>query len=284
MNRIEEQARYYRNIPLRDRSIKAVVHLEDTEDKLFWNNQLQTTFPANYLFVSHSKNEKGNDAHGCEQCLRYKAYLSKNFFICIDSDLRQLKGEVGLTADNYIAQTYAYSWENHFCEAEHLQNRFVKLVPNSEFDFKVFMQRLSQVVYKPLLYLVHYSQSSELNKHWNVTKFNVCLPLQPKREELADNGSDYIELVKRLFEDALRNLQQPENMTNEHLDETTAYLHIQGHQLYKLVLHIGTMLCKGTKVAFKTDVLDKSIHTDGYLEIDSVQSDLRIITSTEQKK
>ena len=34
-------------------------------------------------------------------------------------------------------------------------------------------------------------------------------------------------------------------------------------------------------VAFKTDVLDKSIHTDGYLEIDNVQSDLRIITSTE---
>lgn len=41
MNRIEEQARYYRNIPLRDRSIKAVVHLEDAEDKLFWNNQLE---------------------------------------------------------------------------------------------------------------------------------------------------------------------------------------------------------------------------------------------------
>ena len=110
---------------------------------------------------------------------------------------------------------------------------------------------------------------------------NACLPLQPTRNELTDNGSVYIEHVKRLFEDALQNLQQPENMTNEHLDEDNAYLHIQGHQLYKLVLHIGTMLCKGTGVAFKTDVLDKSIHTDGYLEIDNVQSDLRIITSTE---
>ena len=198
--------------------------------------------------------------------------------------MRQLKGEVGLTADNYIAQTYAYSWENHFCEAEHLQNRFAELVPKAEFDFNDFLQELSKVVYEPLLYLVHYSQSSELNQQWNITKFNACLPLQPKREELADNGSYYIELVKRLFEDALRNLQQPENMINEHLDETTAYLHIQGHQLYKLVHHIGTMLCQGTKVAFKTDVLDKSIHTNGYAEIDKVQSDLRIITSTEQKK
>lgn len=41
------------------------------------------------------------------------------------------------------------------------------------------------------------------------------------------------------------------------------------------------LLCNGAGVAFKTDVLDKSIHTDGYLEIDNVQSDLRIIASTE---
>lgn len=281
MNRIEEQARYYRNIHLRNRSIKAVVHLEDAEDVFFWNIQLQKAFPATYHFITFSKNEKGNDACGCEQCLRYKPYLSNRFFICIDSDLRQLKGEDVLTADALIAQTYAYSWENHFCEAEHLQERFVKLVPNSDFDFQVFLRKLSAVVYKPLLYLVHYSKSSELNQQWNITRFNSCLPLQPTINELTDNGSAYIERVKRLFEDALQNLQQPENMANEHLDEDNAYLHIQGHQLYKLVLHIGTMLCKGTRVAFKTDILDKFIHTDGYMEIDCVQADLRKITSKE---
>ncbi|MBR4160103.1 MAG: DUF4435 domain-containing protein [Bacteroidaceae bacterium] len=281
MNRIEEQARYFRNIPLRDRSIKAVVHLEDAEDKLFWNNQLQKAFSGKYLFIPYSKNQKGNDVHGCEQCLRYKAYLTKTFFICIDSDLRQLKGEEGLTAESLIAQTYAYSWENHFCEAEHLQERFEELVPNSDFDFQVFLRKLSAVIYKPLLYLVQYSQSSELNQQWNITRFNSCLPLQPSRDELADNGSAYIERVKLLFEAALQNLQQPENMVNEHLDDANAYLHIQGHQLYKLVLHIGTMLCKRTRVAFKTDILDKSLHTDGYLEINSVQADLSKITSKE---
>lgn len=237
MNRIEEQARYYRNIPLRDRRIKAVVHLEDDEDKLFWNNQLQKAFSANYHFITYSKNEKSNDVRGCEQCLRYKAYLTKNFFICIDSDLRQLKGEVGLTADNYIAQTYAYSWENHFCEAKHLQSRFAEFVPKAEFDFNVFLQELSKVVYEPLLYLVHYSQSSELNQQWNITKFNACLPLQPKREELANNGSAYTEHVKLLFEEALQNLQQPENMINEHLDEANAYLHIQGSTLQTRTSH-----------------------------------------------
>lgn len=277
MNRIEEQARYYRNLPLRNRSIKAVVHLEDTEDKLFWNHQLQSIVPAKYLFVSYSKNDKGNDCRGCEQCLRYKPYLTKQFFICIDSDLRQVSSEEGLVASACIAQTYAYSWESHFCESEHLQKRFKTLVHRADFDFQIFLNKLSSIVYKPLLYLVHYSRNSVLNRQWNITKFNTCLPLQPKREELLNNGSYYIETVASLFADALENLQQPELMTNEYFDETNAYLHIQGHQLYKLILHIGTMLCRGTRVAFKTDVLDKALHTTGYAEINNVRSDLEQI-------
>ena len=279
MNRIEEQARYYRNLPLRDRSIKAVVHLEDSEDKVFWNHQLQSISPSKYLFLTYSKNDKGNDTHGCEQCLRYRPYLSKRFFVCIDSDLRQLKGEEGLTAANYIAQTYAYSWENHFCEAEHLQKRFVEQVPNSNFDFRVFLQKLSAAVYEPLLYLVHYSKSPELNQQLNITNFNACLPLQPKREDLMDNGSNYIERVANSFDERLKGLQIPDVMTNDHLDASNAYLHIQGHQLYNLILHIGTMLCHGSGVAFKTDILDKASHVDGYSEIDNVQTDLKQITT-----
>lgn len=278
MNRIYQQALYYSNIPLRDRSIKAVVHLENTDDVPFWNNQLQEVHPAKYRFITYSKNEKGTDSRGCEQCLRYKPYLNKRFFICIDSDLRLLRGEEGLTANNCIAQTYAYSWENHFCEAKHLQERFTELVSDSEFDFKVFLHNLSVVVYRPLIYLVHYSSCSDLNQQWNITKFNSCLPLQPKRDELEDNGNGYIGRVAELFDKEMSKLQQPEDMTNEHIDEANAYLHIQGHQLYKLVMQIGSMLCKGKNVAFKTDILDKAVHTEGYNEIENVQSDLMQIT------
>ena len=279
MNRIEDQARYYQNLPLRDRRLKAVVHLEDAEDELFWDHQLQKASPATYHFLAYSMNDRGNEARGCEQCLRYRPFLTNRFFICIDSDLRQLRGEEGLSPDNFIAQTYAYSWENHFCESEYLQARLVKLLPNVEFDFRIFLQGLSKIVYEPLLYLVHYSQSSELNQQWNITKFNACLPLQPKRDELANNGRAYLERVAKLFREAIANLQQNVPMKNEHLDETNAYLHIQGHQLYKLVLNIGTLLCRGTKVAYKTDILDKALHTEGYVEIDNVQSDLVKITS-----
>lgn len=263
---------------MRDRSIKAVVHLENTDDIPFWSNQLQEAHPAKYQFLSYSKNEKGADSRGCEQCLRYKPYLNKRFFICIDSDLRLLRGEEGLTANSCIAQTYAYSWENHFCEAKHLQERFTALVPDSGFDFQVFLLTLSAVVCRPLIYLVHYSSSPTLNQQWNITRFNSCLPLQPKREELSNNGQEYIERVSGLFDKAISELQQPESLRHEFIDERNAYLHIQGHQLYKLVLQIGSMLCKGKGVAFKAEILDKAIHTGGYEEIDNVQSDLMQIT------
>lgn len=274
MDRIYQQAQYFSNLPLRDRSIKAVVHLEDSDDVPFWSNQLRNIHPAKYRFLTYSKNGNGTDSRGCEQCLCYKPYLNKRFFICIDSDLRQLKGEQGLTANNNVAQTYAYSWENHFCEAEHLQERFTELVSDSDFDFKVFLHNLSVVVYRPLIYLVHYSRCSELNQQWNITKFNSCLPLQPKRDELEDNGKGYIGRVAELFDEKISGLQLPEEMTNEYIDEANAYLHIQGHQLYKLVLQIGSMLCKGKGVAFKTEILDKAVHTEGYNEIENVQLDL----------
>lgn len=217
MSNIEDQARYYNNLPLRYRNIKAVVHLEAKEDIPFWDYQLQNAYPSKYHYVAYSKNNNGADARGCEQCLRYKPYLTKRFFICIDSDLRLLKGEEGLTAENRIAQTYTYSWENHLCEAEHLQHRYHTKVPNSGFDFSIFLKNLSIVLYLPLLYLVHYSQEPSLNQQWSISKFNACLPLQPKRKELIDNGKAYIEKVKRLFADALKNLQPPANITNGNL-------------------------------------------------------------------
>lgn len=156
MSRIEDQANYYKNYHLRYRNIVAVIHVEDEDDKKFWLTELQNVLPGECHFVTQSKSEVGNDSKGCEQCLRYRPYANRQFFICIDSDLRLLRGEEGLTPENYIAQTYTYSWENHSCEAEHLESRFREKVPDSEFSFVSFLNQLSKVVYKPLLFLVYH--------------------------------------------------------------------------------------------------------------------------------
>ena len=275
MDWIEKQAVFYRNLALA-KNYMAVVHLEDKEDEPFWNGQLQSVKPGRYRYLHYSKSNNGTETRGCEQCLRFRPYLTDRFFICIDSDLRLLKGEESLTAENHIAQTYAYSWENHRCEANHLCKRLRQYVETSDFDLKAFISSFSQIVYKPLLYLVHYSTDLRLNSLWNISKFNACIPLQPKRAELENNGKAYLDNMQERFENALAGLNEAPNLIPS-ITEENAYLHIQGHQLYKLLLHIGTLLCKGKNVAFRTDVLDKGLNIHGYAEIEALQSDLNAI-------
>ena len=275
MDWIRKQARLYQNLA-RTMRYQAVVHLEDKEDEYFWDYQLQSVKPGRYRYLYYSKSDKGTDSRGCEQCLRFRPYLTDRFFICIDSDLRLLRGEQGLVAANHIAQTYTYSWENHLCEAAHLNERKDKAITDSGFDLQAFLHSFSKIVYNPLLYLIQYGADSSTNQLWNVSKFNACIPLQPSRSDLVDNGAGYLAKVKENFNKALATLPS-EVKTVELLTEENAYLHMQGHQLYKLVMHIGSMLCGGTGIAFKTDVLDKSLHTNGYEEIESLQSDLQYI-------
>lgn len=276
MNWIRKQARLYQNLAQTTR-YHAIVHLEDKEDEYFWDYQLQIVKPGRYRFLYYSKNNKGTDCRGCEQCLKFVPYLTNRFFICIDSDLRLLRGEQGLMATNHIAQTYTYSWENHFCEATCLCKRMKQDLSEQDFDLQAFLTSFSKIVYKPLLYLIQYGANSNTNQLWNVSKFNACIPLQPRRTDLANNAAAYLAIVKGNFDKALTALAGRPVNTVDSLTEDNAYLHIQGHQLYKLIMHIGTILCSGTGIAFKTDILDKGLHTTGYEEIDSLQSDLQYI-------
>lgn len=276
MSRIEDQANYYKNYHLLNRGIIAVIHVEDQDDKSFWLAELQNVKSGEYHFVTHSKSEEGNESKGCDQCLKYRPYINRQFFICIDSDLRLLRGEEGLSPEKYIAQTYAYSWENHSCEADHLEYRFREKVPDSDFSFVSFLKQLSHIVYKPFLYLV-YHKTSELNLLWNITKFNRCIPNQLRREDLEGNGQQYLLKVKQLFDAELATLSLPDNFAIEGLTPENAYLHIQGHKLYDLIAYIGWLLCKGKGVQFKSEVLDNGFPISGYPEIHNVQSDLTTI-------
>lgn len=281
MNRIEDQANYFKNIPLRDRKITAVVHLEDTADEQFWNNQLQNIKSGKYHFIHYSRSPKGGDARGCEQCLRYLPYCEKSFFVCIDSDFRHLLKEDILQTGKYFAQTYTYSWENHYCEARHLQERFLIIDPTAAFDFKAFISQFSKIVFKPLQFLLSSIKNGGQDR-WNISAFNRCIPLQMSREDLTNNGEKYLKRIKDLFEQTIGQLPLPEQYYIENLTPDNAYLHIQGHHLYKLIMHIGTMICRGKGIAFKSQILDMSAQTEGYNEIELVQSALKRILQNNQ--
>lgn len=119
-------------------NVDSIVHVEDEDDIWFWQQILSVYRPGRYKFMPGSVNEKAQYTTGCSQCLKYKDFLSQRFFICIDSDLRYLLNE-DISAEKGILQTYTYSWENHCCFAEKLQQVFADMTGRgNDFDFSVF--------------------------------------------------------------------------------------------------------------------------------------------------
>ena len=114
MDWIRKQARLYQNLA-RTMRYQAVVHLEDKEDEYFWDYQLQSVKPGRYRYLYYSKSDKGTDSRGCEQCLRFRPYLTDRFFICIDSDLRLLRGDSHLRPPHLPAQQRPTGRITHAC-------------------------------------------------------------------------------------------------------------------------------------------------------------------------
>lgn len=284
-NIYKDQARDLANIPILRRDVIACVHLEDKEDMVFWDAMLQNHHRGKYHFVTHSKSQRGKESSGSSQCLRFRPYLSRRFFIGIDSDMRYLMQEQEVDAAHFVCQTYTYSWENHFCEARSLQERFASLCPDKAclFNFEVFLSAYSTVVFKPFLLLLYClkNHKSDLTRK----QFDASLPHQCKGVELADNGKMLIERIASYFEPYLNtplakaiDLEAVKSYCDAlNVNEQNAYLHVRGHNLFDLVANIGKMLCHGTSVSFKKDVLLKDMPPQTYWQIKKVATDIAAI-------
>lgn len=283
MDWIQSQARVWNGIPVLSPKYRSVVHLEDQEDQPFWDSILQRVRPGKYMFITYSKSEKGNNTTGCEQCLKFKPYLSSNFFICIDSDLRNLMGEADLDADHYVIQTYTYSWENHICEAHALHSAVRANAVGSSFDFMAFLSSLSAALYKPLLLLLYCKRTG--NSYLDELTFRHILKTQCSGAEVQNDGQGYVSYIYAQFATLLSGATaigfdpaaESAYYAAKGLMANNAYLHVRGHNLYDLVAYIGKMLCRPLRISFAGDVLSKVPVGGTYKEYQEIENDLRKI-------
>ena len=118
---------------LRLRGGTAAVHIENKNDEVFWWKVLHDAYPqGKFRFISGSRSINGNITSGCTQCLQYRDFLDRHFWIAIDSDYRYLSEEPDIDAKHFILQTYTYSFENHFCFWKNCQRVTDADVPNAE--------------------------------------------------------------------------------------------------------------------------------------------------------
>lgn len=224
----------------------AAVHLENKNDEIFWGKVLHEAYPkGKFRFISASRSIGGNITCGCTQCLQYRDFLDKNFWIAIDSDYRYLSEEPDIDAKHYILQTYTYSFENHFCYWKNVQRACglpaqpadnntepVESAPKNissreyaieyakeaalkeddaapkvkAFDWKEFFENYSRAVY-PLMVWQLYLQSVDPEAFpKSVFQRLLSLPVGPK--SLEKNGASIIAVLKdrcRKFSTHLKN-------------------------------------------------------------------------------
>lgn len=280
MDWILSQARYFNNIPILDPKYRSVVHLEDEEDKVFWDKVLQRVRPGAYFYVPYSKSERGNDTRGCDQCLKFMPFLTDRFFVCIDSDLRFLLGEANLDCSHYVMQTYTYSWESHFCYSLSLQASVTENAGGCGFDFSIFLKGLSQVLYEPLLLLLYCKRIG--SSYLTEATFRQIFRTQCTSAEAQNNGRGYVEYISDQFRPILAGSStigfdadtEGDIYKAKGLEAGNAYLHVRGHNIYDLVVYIGKMFVRPLQISFERDVVLNETFCGDYWEFREIERDI----------
>ena len=265
--------------------VSTIVRVEDIDDITFWQTMLNTYCPRmSFKFFPYSQSGSNNRVTGKSNLLKYIPFASSRMLIAVDSDFDYLRQDTRLSASQYVLQTYTYSWENHYCYASSLQSHW-QMHNDCGFSFSGFLRNLSEAIYLPLvILLIHKKQ-----KKGAITLAGMesrILRHQPNRDTVLENDGqrlvsdirsdleDYVSKVKKVKQSTFQQFERTFNRLG--FTQETAYLYMQGHCVYDLILRIGG--CLDTNPGdFKASVLDQTLQLGGYPEIDKVISDIKMI-------
>ncbi|MDR1681270.1 MAG: DUF4435 domain-containing protein [Prevotellaceae bacterium] len=154
-------ARFYAGEAVLKR-IDAVALVEGKTDKPFWEKIFHHTKKQVHIIAgSETKTHTG----GKQECLKYFPFLTRRFFICIDSDYDYiLQLRPAYRARRFVLQTYAYAIENHY------------LAANA--GLQAFLKRYSAIIYPAFLTLL--ASGSKMKEHNR--DFNDRIAFADRRE------------------------------------------------------------------------------------------------------
>ena len=273
----KELAQYYAASTYLHR-VDSVVMMENMHDEWFWRQVLEHYKPQKYEFVAGTQSQNnGNVSTGCGQCLKYRGFLNQRFFVCMDSDIRYLRGENITVTDGFI-QTYTYSWENHCAYFERLG------LSNLNFDFTDFLYNFSNVVHRGLMFLMHVMNMQGTDFTPQILR--GCISQQFRKGDEIDSGKAIIQRIENHLEVAMRNSVyydsfDYEAMTAEFIikgvTQDNAYLYVRGHNVYSMLNSIGSKLFEGNDLDFEDSVLKSAIIHYNYPEIHKVGTDIALL-------
>ena len=235
----------------------AAVHVEAAQDQRFWDSVFHHFVPhRRFHFISHSRTLSGADASGVTQCLSFAPYLSKDFFVCIDSDYRYLMQEKDINVKHYIFQTYTYSIENHYCAAPGLDYVCERATEeqNGIFNFELFLQRYSAIVFE--LFLWHIYSRSNFHLQFERWEFQDLINIRHNGAypDIQNNGEAELAILNERVQHKLGVLNRDfpyadidsirHRLKDLGVRDDNVYLFIRGHNLFDVVVSIGRKVCE----------------------------------------
>ncbi|MDR1609964.1 MAG: DUF4435 domain-containing protein [Candidatus Symbiothrix sp.] len=248
----------------------AMVLVESYDDSVFWDKIFKyfiPEYPFDYIYST--KTPKGDTITGCTACLKYfeSECLSKDFFICIDSDYRLLLQETNKDVEHFVFQTYTHSIENHYCYFKNLENVFDSSGYKC-FNPHSFLKKYSKTLYHWFIF----SLISETKKDglFPLSKFKPYIGVSNLNEgEIIKNLKKQIENIVNPYE--IKEVRKTRRKCSKlGLNSKNAYLYFRGHDVDKMIETILNQLCR--EINKKCSPI-KDIHFDRYLEINKIKAD-----------
>lgn len=236
---------------------RAAIHVENKDDIAFWSAILKHFRPEDrFHFIAGSRNEYGNETCGVTQCLKYFDYLSPSFFICIDSDYRYLLRERKMDINHFVIQTYTYSFENHHCFADGLDDVCSRVthLKNTVFDFRKFLKEFSNILYDLFIWHLYFQNADPILFSQFEFDNYINLSISKSFPLVHNNGARALDELRVRVERKTNYLGRKyphadlETVKVKYqelgLSPDTVYFFIRGHNLYDMVSLVCKEVCK----------------------------------------
>ena len=241
-----------------------VFYCEDRDDAVFWAKILKfytpnLDFEPQYTTIIPN----GNESRGSGQVFNYLHCTNANFLLFTDSDYHFLLDDNRLNTP-FLAHTFTYSIENHWCFAANIKPFLTKKYGvEIDFDFELFFERFSKIIYQAFIYTVldrkNGSNAFSIHEIEKLLRFGDF--------DINDNANNYLEHIKSVLKTKIIDLETKFLQTDfdaleqyltikKGLTKETTYLYLRGHTLYEGVLQPILRIIKKNILGEKLLLLD----------------------------
>ncbi|MDD4636073.1 MAG: DUF4435 domain-containing protein [Bacteroidales bacterium] len=231
-------------------------HLEANEDEYFWGRLFKKYAPERrILYMTYSKSPQGNHTTGVGHCLNFSDYLDERFIICIDSDYRRLEGRRNIDIEHFIFQTYTYSFENHHCVPEGLDEVILNVCgkENHEVDFYNLIDRYSRALYEPFIWHLYFQETDDTIFSQLELRTMLSLFSGHATTEMGEYVDKELIRLEQRARSKVRSLQKDypdvdleplkERLKTIGLLPERTYLFIRGHNIFDSLCRLGRDIC-----------------------------------------